>query len=230
MHADLLRADRDVIRVRAPDANDDGSIGVDQGREIVQSVSDQVVEQLRHFGLYIADAHWSYRTRKGKPRWVLVRSVAHQSDLLIIVRQDEKAVDILDYLLVPDVTSDVAQQALLDRNHLEIDSFRASSLEPLRALFARQELNKSRLLRRLERVPKSAGRVPCLPRFSRRRLARKGRTPMGTFIEKCRRIGSRQRALESALQRLFCDPLFFRMLSDEGLDTLPSLTAGRIFE
>lgn len=188
-------------------------------------------------------AHWCYRTRTGKPRWILRRSVAHRSDLLIIVRQQERPADMLDYFIVPDVTSDVAQQFLLDRNHLETESFRASSLEPLRLLVARQELRKGRLLRRLPRVPKSASRLPRSPRFSRRTLARKGphakrllrsfqkyTASMTSFVEKCRRISRRQRAFEGALQRLFCDPSFFRILREEGFDTLPALTAERVFE
>src|SRR6266851_6042915 len=35
IYGDLTRADRDVIRVRAPEADDDGSIGIDPGVEIV---------------------------------------------------------------------------------------------------------------------------------------------------------------------------------------------------
>lgn len=229
-----------------------------------KSIAEQLIEQLRQSGhsaellgaskqslllideelvANIVTAHWSYRTRKGKPRWVLGRSVAHRSDLLIIVKKDERATETLDYLIVPDVTSDIATQVLLDRNHLEVDSFRASSLEPLHELLARQDLRKMRLLRRLPRVLKSAGRLPRLPRFSRQHLARKGphakrllrsfqkyAAKMTAFVEKSRRIGSRQRALEGALQRLFCDPHIFRALREEGLDTLPSLTANRVFE
>jgi hypothetical protein len=40
LYADLSRADRDVLRVRAPEADDDGSIGIDSGVEIVQSARD----------------------------------------------------------------------------------------------------------------------------------------------------------------------------------------------
>lgn len=40
IYADLVRADRDVIRVRAPDADDDGSINIDSGAEIVQHSRD----------------------------------------------------------------------------------------------------------------------------------------------------------------------------------------------
>jgi hypothetical protein len=36
VYADLTRADRDVLRVRAPEADDDGSISLDPGVEIVQ--------------------------------------------------------------------------------------------------------------------------------------------------------------------------------------------------
>src|ERR1700676_4998632 len=36
IYADLVRADRDVIRVRAPEADRDGSIGIDPGVELVQ--------------------------------------------------------------------------------------------------------------------------------------------------------------------------------------------------
>jgi hypothetical protein len=42
LYADLIRADRDVIRVRAPDADDDGSISVDPGVEIVQHARDML--------------------------------------------------------------------------------------------------------------------------------------------------------------------------------------------
>jgi len=188
-------------------------------------------------------AHWSYRTRSGKPRWVLKRSVAHRSDLLVVVRQEERTDDLLDYFIVPDVTSDIAQQVLLDRNHIEIDSFRASSLMPLRLLVARQELRKDRLLRRLPLVRKSAGRLPKPPQFSRGSLARKVphsrrllrsfqkyATSMISFVEKRRRISRRQRAFEGALQQLFCDPAFFRILKEEEFETLPALTAERIFE
>jgi hypothetical protein len=40
IYGDLVRADRDVIRVRAPEAADDGSIGVDPGVELVQHARD----------------------------------------------------------------------------------------------------------------------------------------------------------------------------------------------
>ena len=40
IYADLTRADRDVVRVRAADADDDGSIGIDPGVEIVQHARD----------------------------------------------------------------------------------------------------------------------------------------------------------------------------------------------
>ena len=40
IYGDLTRADRDVIRVRAPEADDDGSIGLDPGVELVQHARD----------------------------------------------------------------------------------------------------------------------------------------------------------------------------------------------
>lgn len=40
LYSDLVRADRDVIRVRAPEADDDGSIGVDYGVGLVQQARD----------------------------------------------------------------------------------------------------------------------------------------------------------------------------------------------
>jgi hypothetical protein len=40
VYTDLTRADRDVFRVRAPEANDDGSIGIEPGVEIVQHARD----------------------------------------------------------------------------------------------------------------------------------------------------------------------------------------------
>ncbi len=42
IYSDLVRADRDVIRVRAPDADDDGSIRIDNGVEIVQRARDML--------------------------------------------------------------------------------------------------------------------------------------------------------------------------------------------
>jgi hypothetical protein len=42
IYSDLTRADRDVIRVRAPDAEDDGSIRIDNGVEIVQRARDML--------------------------------------------------------------------------------------------------------------------------------------------------------------------------------------------
>lgn len=42
IYGDLVRADRDVIRVRAPEADDDGSIGIDPGVELVQHARDLV--------------------------------------------------------------------------------------------------------------------------------------------------------------------------------------------
>jgi hypothetical protein len=42
IYADLTRADRDVIRIRAPDADDDGSIRVDNGVEIVHRSRDML--------------------------------------------------------------------------------------------------------------------------------------------------------------------------------------------
>ncbi|MGW1420545.1 hypothetical protein ACWAT4_10555 [Bradyrhizobium manausense] len=38
--SDIVRADRDVVRIRAPEADDDGSINVDSGAEIVQHSRD----------------------------------------------------------------------------------------------------------------------------------------------------------------------------------------------
>jgi hypothetical protein len=42
IYADLVRADRDVIRVRAPEADNDGSIGIDPGVELVQHARDML--------------------------------------------------------------------------------------------------------------------------------------------------------------------------------------------
>jgi hypothetical protein len=42
IYADLTRADRDVIRIRAPDADDDGSIIIDNGVEIVHRSRDML--------------------------------------------------------------------------------------------------------------------------------------------------------------------------------------------
>jgi hypothetical protein len=42
IYGDLVRADRDVIRVRAPEADSDGSIGVDPGVELVQHARDML--------------------------------------------------------------------------------------------------------------------------------------------------------------------------------------------
>lgn len=42
VYSDLTRADRDVIRVRAPEADDDGSIELDPGVEIVQHARDML--------------------------------------------------------------------------------------------------------------------------------------------------------------------------------------------
>lgn len=42
IYVDLIQADRDVIRVRAPEADDDGSIGVDPGVEIVQDARNLI--------------------------------------------------------------------------------------------------------------------------------------------------------------------------------------------
>jgi hypothetical protein len=42
IYADLSRADRDVIRVRAPEADSDGSISIDPGVELVQHARDML--------------------------------------------------------------------------------------------------------------------------------------------------------------------------------------------
>jgi hypothetical protein len=42
IYGDLVRADRDVIRVRAPEADNDGSIGIDPGVELVQHARDML--------------------------------------------------------------------------------------------------------------------------------------------------------------------------------------------
>jgi hypothetical protein len=42
IYADLVRADRDVIRVRAPEADSDGSIAIDPGVELVQHARDML--------------------------------------------------------------------------------------------------------------------------------------------------------------------------------------------
>ncbi|MGO9847217.1 MAG: hypothetical protein ACLPKT_11600 [Methylocella sp.] len=42
IYGDLVRADRDVVRVRAPEADDDGSIGIDPGVELVQHARDML--------------------------------------------------------------------------------------------------------------------------------------------------------------------------------------------
>ena len=38
----MVRADRDVLRVRAPEADDDGSFGIDRGVELVQHARDML--------------------------------------------------------------------------------------------------------------------------------------------------------------------------------------------
>jgi hypothetical protein len=42
IYGDLVRADRDVIRVRAPEADNDGSIGIDPGVELVSHARDML--------------------------------------------------------------------------------------------------------------------------------------------------------------------------------------------
>ncbi|HKD25262.1 MAG TPA: hypothetical protein VKC66_05010 [Xanthobacteraceae bacterium] len=42
IYSDLVRADRDVIRVRAPDADNDGSISIDPGVELVSQARDML--------------------------------------------------------------------------------------------------------------------------------------------------------------------------------------------
>jgi len=227
-----------------------------------QLVSDLVARELRRWGhsvkeigdrkqakllvndelvISIAIAHWFYRTRDGRPRWLLKRSITHQSDLLIIVRASEKTSHIIDYLFVPDLTSDVAQQLLLDRCHLDIQKFAASTLEPLRVLVARDGLYETPLARIREPIA-VAVKGAHLPNFSHLRLNRKTAhakillralqrysASMAAFIAKRRRVAARQRVLEASLQHLFCDPIFIKTLKGEGLDSLPSLTSDRVF-
>jgi len=191
--------------------------------------------------MFIANAHWLYRTLSGKPRWVLKRSIVHQSDLLMVVRPPEAASESFTYFLVPDLTSDVAQQLLFDRSHLEIESFRVSTLEPLRSLFAREVLAEARPMRILEPIPIRV-ETPKPPNFSHLRLNRKAphakmllraiqrySTSMSAFAEKSHRIATRQRVLEACLQELVHDKSLIKLLKRDGLDSMPSLTADRIY-
>ena len=153
----------------------------------------------------IALAHWSYRTLKGKPRWILKHSVDHHSDLVILVRFDEMSQHVSDFHLLPGVVLDNPQQILMDTNHFEIDSFRTASLEPLAALFARQSLHFRSAFRRDTRNRVSARSVLPKPRASRhrRRTARNAAAKillrsfelqskrMVSFIEKCESIVDR---------------------------------------
>lgn len=227
-----------------------------------QSVSDKVARELRQWGhsvraagsrrqtkllvndevvISIIDAHWRYRTLRGKSRWVLSRSAVHQSDLLLIVRPSEKDGSIEDYLLMPDLICGVPQQFLLDQNHLEIDGFRANTLEPLQTMLARKQLIYAQPMRGFE-CASTPVRVPQLPNLSRRRINRKTAhakillrafmrysASMAAFIERWRRIAARQRVLEQSLQRLLSDSILVATLQREGLGTLPAITADRIY-
>lgn len=197
-------------------------------------VNDEVI-------IYIANSHWLYRTLKGENRWILKRSVMHQSDVLIIVRPAQKDSDRADYLFVPDLTSEIAQQVLHDKNRFEIECFRADTLEPLRTLFARDTVDTTRRMRAFDSgLPPRRNRQ--LPSFSRRRVDRKPAhakillrafqkysASMAAFAEKSRKIAGRQRTLEASLQKLLLDPVFVQTLLRERLDTLPALTANRIY-
>jgi hypothetical protein len=191
----------------------------------------------------VALAHWSYRTLKGKPRWILKHSVNHHSDLVVLARFDEKLRKVSDYLLVPGVVLDNPQQVIMDTNHVELDSFRSASLEPLAALFMRQSLSFRPLSRgiyvdhhsaRSAGSPKMSG-LRCQRPAARNAAARvllrsfeRQSKRMSSFIEKCRSIAERQQNLERILERLLSDPSFCKVLFDEGLDALPSIVAKRI--
>ena len=210
----------------------------------VQEIGDRKQAKLlvnNEITMFIANAHWLYRTLSGKPRWVLKRSIVHQSDLLMVVRPPEAASESFTYFLVPDLTSDVAQQLLFDRSHLEIESFRVSTLEPLRSLFAREVLAEARPMRILEPIPIRV-ETPKPPNFSHLRLNRKAphakmllraiqrySTSMSAFAEKSHRIATRQKVLEACLQELVHDKSLIKLLKRDGLDSMPSLTADRIY-
>jgi hypothetical protein len=210
----------------------------------VQEIGDRKQAKLlvnNEITIVIANAHWFYRTLGGKPRWILKRSIVHQSDLLMIVRPAETASEAVTYLFVPDLTSNVAQQLLFDRNHLEIESFKASTLEPLRDLFAREILAEARPMSILEPVPTRV-ETSRPPDFSHQRLKRKAphakmllcafqrySASMRAFVEKSHRIATQQRVLEACLQELVHDKSLVRILKREGLDSMPSLTADRIY-
>ena len=229
-----------------------------------KSISDSIIAQVQAWGgtarsvglrrqtrvlvnkevlVTVALAHWSYRTLKGKPRWILKHSANHHSDLVVLARFDEKSRRVSDYLLLPGVVLENPQQMLMDTNHVEIESFRSDSLEPLAPLFARQSLNFRPEFRgtSLDRLSASSTRIPKMPVFHRRRPAARNAAArillrsferqsrrMISFIEKCQSIARRQRKLERTLQFLFSDPSFCKVLFDEGLDALPSIVASRI--
>jgi DNA invertase Pin-like site-specific DNA recombinase len=229
-----------------------------------KSVSDNIIAQVqawggtaRHVGLRrqtrllindevivtVALAHWCYRTRKGKPRWILKHSANHHSDLVVLARFDEKSEKISDYLLLPGVALDNPQQLIMDSNHLEIDSFRSESLSSLAALFARQSLASGLTSRRPCPVLAPVHRAPTIklpalqaPRSSVRNAAAKillksferQSKRMVSFIEKCHSIAERQRKLENTLQFLFSDRSFCKILFDENLDALPAIVAKRM--
>jgi hypothetical protein len=211
---------------------------------LVQEIGDRKQTKLlvnNEITISVTNAHWFYKTLRGKQRWVLKRSIVHQSDLLMIVRPAETASEPVTYFFVPDLTSDVAQQLLVDRNHLEIESFRGGTLEPLQSLFAREVLAEMRPMRILEPVPTRV-KTPKTPNFSHQRLKRKAphakmllrafqrySASMRAFAEKSHRIATRQRALEACLQELVHDKSLVKMLKREGLDSMPWLTADRIY-
>jgi DNA invertase Pin-like site-specific DNA recombinase len=191
----------------------------------------------------VALAHWSYRTRSGRSRWILKQSINHQTDIVLVARFDREAKSTCDYLLLPDVVLDNPQQVIMDLNHLEIDSFRSDSMEPLAALLVRQKLNLCPGLGGSAFNRPVARRVPS-PKMS---SARQGRSTtqnaaarvllrsfeiqarrMRSFVEKCRSIAERQRKLEQAMRLLLSDRKFRNVIRNETLDVVPSIVANRL--
>jgi hypothetical protein len=219
-------------------------------------VADQIVDQVRAIGgsarriglrrqtrilineevlVTISLAHWCYRTRASKPRWILKNSVRHHSDLVVLVRYDEKRHRLIDYYIVPGVALTNPHQLIMDVNGIEWDSFRTADVTSIANLFHRDELQIDRLNVNGKREPR-AMKCPSLTSLTFRRersrptlatkLLRAFENHSKRIIEclaKMQSIIKRQRRIEKDLRALLADPLFCRRLFEGNLGRVPKI-------
>jgi DNA invertase Pin-like site-specific DNA recombinase len=186
----------------------------------------------------VALAHWCYRTRMGKPRWMLRNNLQQHSDLVVLARYDNARHGLADYFFFPGIVLTSPFEMIFDLNHFKIESFRSDTLAPLEALFARSGLAAAPKIVETGKYHRGFSGMKIFGRSQYRKRNSAVRrilrnfdlhvNRMSSFIEKCNEIKNCQCHLETALRPLLNDRSFCKLLFDEGLDTLPTVLSRRL--